>query len=646
MKTRITHAALLGGSGTADLRGYRRMKTRITHAVLLGLLVFASACLGLAWFVIPPAAVPIIWPVSGIVLATLLLTTSNEWPLLLLSAGVATGLAQLWAGSSPLVSLALTLAHMAATLLAATLVRRWSAAPLAMTRLRDLVGLVAIAALASNALTALLGAGVAWASLGAPFWLSWQIWFVADGISVLLFTPLIFSWFGPPRPSLRQIAPWRVAEAGALLTSLLLVSGGVFVANARVGSADMFLFYLLFPLLIWAVLRFQMHGATVTTLIFASLLTLGVVHHQGPFVSVTTNPLAAILAAQRYLAVIIASAYVMSSLVSERAADHAAQVQAKEALRKSEATLRSFFDSAAVLMGIVEVVDDDILHISDNATTLSFFNLPPDQPFPFHASAVGIPREHIRLWRTQYAACAQCGAPVSFTYPHTTADGTYWLAATISQIAGSADAPPRFAYLVEDVTKRMDAEAALQAAHDRYAFQANHDHLTSLFNRLAITEHVEAELAQANQSSFPLSLALLDIDHFKAVNDRYGHVAGDQTLRHIAQIITETVRPSDWVGRWGGEEFLVVLSHTSLDDAALIAERVRTQITNRPLRLSNGTELRLTVSIGVASTGLPAEGTGNPEDLFQRADAVLYAAKHAGRNQVICAAPARMVACC
>ncbi len=363
-------------------------------------------------------------------------------------------------------------------------------------------------------------------------------------------------------------------------------------------------------------------------------------------VPITTSPLAAILASQYYLAVIVTSAYMVAALVSERVTDHAAQVQAREALRKSDATLRSFFDSAAVLMGIVELVDDDILHISDNVTTLRFFNLPPDQPFPYHASAVGVPREHIRLWRTQYAAFAQCGAPVSFTYPHTTAAGTRWLSATVSQIAGSADAPPRFAYLVEDVTERMDAEVALQAAHDRYAFQANHDHLTSLFNRHAISDRVEAEVAQANQSNFPLSLALLDIDHFKVVNDRHGHVAGDRALRHIAQIITETVRPCDWVGRWGGEEFLVVLSHTSLDDAAHIAERVRTQIANCPLRLSDGTELRLTVSIGVASTGLPAEGAGDREDLFQQADTALYAAKHAGRNQVNCASSMLLAVCC
>lgn len=184
------------------------------------------------------------------------------------------------------------------------------------------------------------------------------------------------------------------------------------------------------------------------------------------------------------------------------------------------------------------------------------------------------------------------------------------------------------------MSTRRALEAELRAARDRYAFQASHDPLTGMLNRMAITDHIEAELARASRSSFPLSLVLLDIDHFKAVNDQHGHLVGDQALRHITQIITQTVRPYDWVGRWSGEEFLVVLSSTTLDDAAVIAERLRTQIMERPLRLPDGTDLCLTVSIG-----LPAEGAGNPEDLFQQADAALYAAKHAGRNQVSCAVP-------
>ncbi|NJO82056.1 MAG: diguanylate cyclase [Blastochloris sp.] len=177
-------------------------------------------------------------------------------------------------------------------------------------------------------------------------------------------------------------------------------------------------------------------------------------------------------------------------------------------------------------------------------------------------------------------------------------------------------------------------EANLREARDGFAYQASHDPLTGLFNRLAITNHIAAELSRANRGSYPLSLALLDIDHFKAINDTYGHLVGDEALRHAAQILSAGVRPYDWVGRWGGEEFLVVLSSTTIDAAVLVAERLRMQFMASPMLLPTGTTLTLTVSIGVACTGLPEEHELDPVHLFQRADAALYAAKAAGRNCV------------
>jgi diguanylate cyclase (GGDEF)-like protein/PAS domain S-box-containing protein len=743
-----------------------RMKTTITHALLVGLLAFVSASLAVTLFVIPPAALPIIWPVSGVVLAALLLAPTAAWPLLLLSAGLATGLAQLWAGSPPLVNLALTLAHLAAAHLAATLVRRWSAAPLAMTRLRDLVGLVTIAALASNALTALLGAIVAWASLGAPFWLSWQIWFVADGMSILLLTPLALSWLGPAWPAFHGLPRRRVGEAVALLLALLLVSGGVFTVHARADSADPLGYYLLFPLLIWAVVRFQMRGATLAALIFASLITLGVIDGQGPFVAATASLLAAMLAAQRYLTVIVPSAYVMAALVTERATEHAAQLQAREDLRESEARFRTiFFEDGAVKLlidpktgRIVEanqaavdfygypyaqitqmqiqainqlppeavmremqqavqrhknmftfqhrLASGEVREVEVSANTLEIAHQPyllsfihdvtertraeaalreSEQRWQFALNAAndgmwdwnvqtgevffsdrwqtmlgyapGEVEGHVRSWERmvhpddlpQVMAILQAhldGHTASYECEHrcrTKAGDWLWILDRGQVIARDAAGHPlRAVGTHTDVSARRALEAKLRTAHDRYAFQANHDPLTGLLNRLAITDHVDAELARASRSSFPLSLALLDIDHFKAVNDQHGHLLGDRVLRHLAQILTETVRPYDWAGRWGGEEFLVVLASTTLDDATAIAERLCVQIAASPLRLPDGMELRLTVSIGVASTGLSVEGAGNAETLFQQADAALYAAKHAGRNQVSCAAPALM----
>ena len=201
-------------------------------------------------------------------------------------------------------------------------------------------------------------------------------------------------------------------------------------------------------------------------------------------------------------------------------------------------------------------------------------------------------------------------------------------------VRDEAGQPLRVVGTYIDVSERHALEAELRVAHDNYAYQATHDALTSLLNRRAITDHVSAELARANRDSLPLSLLLLDLDHFKAVNDQHGHLVGDQALSHSAQILLQTVRPYDWVGRWGGEEFLVVLSNTALEGAMSIAERLRTQFSAHALHLAEGKALPLTVSIGVACTDLYPAGDVDPAWLFQRADEALYAAKHAGRNQV------------
>lgn len=182
----------------------------------------------------------------------------------------------------------------------------------------------------------------------------------------------------------------------------------------------------------------------------------------------------------------------------------------------------------------------------------------------------------------------------------------------------------------------LNLETKLLEANARLAYQATHDRLTDLFNRPAITEYAESELARAQRLGNPLSLALFDLDYFKAINDSHGHLGGDEALRHVAQRIASLVRPYDWVSRWGGEEFLVVLPMASMAEAVLIAERIRAGIAATPLALRSGGEVNLTVSGGVAcSDGRPGLAL---DALFQEADQALYVAKAAGRNRIFCAA--------
>ena len=156
----------------------------------------------------------------------------------------------------------------------------------------------------------------------------------------------------------------------------------------------------------------------------------------------------------------------------------------------------------------------------------------------------------------------------------------------------------------------------------------------SVSSRLVPSSEATAEIARAIRTRSPLSVALIDIDHFKAVNDTHGHLAGDAALRALSDVLREQLRGYDVVGRFGGEEFVVLLPQTSEADALLIAERLRTHVAAMSIPLTPGASpeacVRLTVSIGV--TALDAAG-GELTDLLTAADAALYYAKQTGRNK-------------
>lgn len=157
------------------------------------------------------------------------------------------------------------------------------------------------------------------------------------------------------------------------------------------------------------------------------------------------------------------------------------------------------------------------------------------------------------------------------------------------------------------------------------------DALTGLPNRRHLQEQLGALGSSAHRHGHPLAVLMVDVDHFKDVNDRLGHVGGDHVLRRVALCLAGACRAEDVAGRWGGEEFLVLAPHTDPAAAKTLAERIRSSTQGGRLRTEDGTELSVTVSIGVAS------GSGDMEAVVRAADSALYQAKANGRNQVVCA---------
>lgn len=174
--------------------------------------------------------------------------------------------------------------------------------------------------------------------------------------------------------------------------------------------------------------------------------------------------------------------------------------------------------------------------------------------------------------------------------------------------------------------------ARLQASMEIQHHLARTDHLCGIPNRLHLDEVIAAECARAARYGSHLTLALADLDHFKLVNDRHGHDAGDAVLRQVAMLARGSCRKVDIVGRLGGDEFLFVLPSTGLRRALSWAERFRRSLEATPVRAVNGIAVGLTVSLGVAQADVQC--LGDPTLLVRRCDEALYAAKNSGRNQV------------
>src|SRR5947208_3423060 len=160
--------------------------------------------------------------------------------------------------------------------------------------------------------------------------------------------------------------------------------------------------------------------------------------------------------------------------------------------------------------------------------------------------------------------------------------------------------------------------------------QALVDGLTGLANRRQCEETLAGELARVERFGGPLAVVVADLDWFKDVNDRYGHPAGDAVLREFAELLKVTVRDVDLAGRWGGEEFLLILPGTDLAGGAQVAERIRLALAGRIVLSADGTPIPVTASFGVAAT--PPASTA--AELFSAADAALYEAKRNGKNRV------------
>lgn len=178
---------------------------------------------------------------------------------------------------------------------------------------------------------------------------------------------------------------------------------------------------------------------------------------------------------------------------------------------------------------------------------------------------------------------------------------------------------------VFDIRERKALELELQNL-------ANRDTLTGLYNRRKFYELANQELSRSHRTKSPVSLMMIDIDHFKQINDTYGHAMGDMVLQSLADTMQHALREMDVIARLGGEEFAILLPETSLKQTTELAQRLRLKIANESVAVAEGAEIKFTVSIGIDEW---RESDPNLDALLNRCDTAMYQAKNSGRNCVV-----------
>lgn len=191
----------------------------------------------------------------------------------------------------------------------------------------------------------------------------------------------------------------------------------------------------------------------------------------------------------------------------------------------------------------------------------------------------------------------------------------------------------------KELLMRVQAQLRLKEQRDKLRSAAQGlqqlsatDELTGAYNRRHLLQRIREEFSESNRHERAMSFILFDIDHFKSVNDNYGHLAGDAVLKNLAEVVRQSTRQEDVLARYGGEEFAILLPTTPREIAITLAERIRQSVASKPFAHENLT-LQVTISLGVA--GIPDDAVEDIEDLIEAADRRLYVAKNSGRNRTV-----------
>lgn len=550
--------------------------------------------------------IAMLWVATAPLLAVLLARRPRHWRGPVLAAMLGNLIASL--SVSPLFALSLPIAccNMFEAMLGAALLRRWRIASSPLGGSRALALFVLGVGVIAPAVSGLMAAPIVGLSIGHGIAGVWLDWVIGHGLGSLIATPVALLALEPRLVIAKFGSRVRLAEAGALTA---LVAGVTWIVF-RQDNAPL-LFVVSLPVLV-ATIRFQRLGAAASVAMVALIGGGMTLAGHGPVMLVEAAGGTQLQFFQLFLAAQFLLSLPVAAILSERAALH-------QALAESEARYRLVADNVTDAMLTLDP-DGTIRFASEATRELGFFA--PVSLIGRNALSLVIEEDRERVRAIHLAALRRPEESFTVEYRIRKADRAIaWFETNTRAVAGEGGEIGAVVSVVREIGVRKAREAELQR-------QATTDPLTGLLNRGAIRARIDAAAA----ADHPAILAMLDLDHFKRINDTSGHETGDAVLLAFADLLHDSVRPGDSVGRIGGEEFAIVFANLSPAQAHAACERLRAALAAIPLAMGAEGPIFVTASIGLADL------SGSAAMAVRAADAALYAAKARGRDRIELAA--------
>ncbi len=579
---------------------------RFLPSVLLAGCYFAAAAFAVALTRFE-GGVACLWLATSILTADLMVRSRRTWLWSIIPCAIASMIVTGWLGLGWAMALPFAAANITEAVVAAWLFRKFANRRRPLGSLSWLLHFVASVGLAAPIVAGLLAA-IAGTSAGLAFGRTFVTFALGHALGGVTFTPIALLLTRNNRLAmLREIGRRDTAETVALLMLAIVVSAFVFSQNALP-----LLFLPTLPMILIA-FRVGRGGVAISVAMLALIGGLATATGQGPIELIDAPFSQQMQFFQFYLAATVLTLLPVTADLENRSRLH-------RKLRESETGYRMIAEHSSDVIFSLKV-DGTIRYASPSCRQIGY---EPTQLVGRNCSILIAP-EHLADAATAHLRSLEMGGATNrFEYLALTASGERrWHETHARLIVDDDGQPDGILSIVRDIHAQKEIEHRLSDA-------ALVDSLTGLANRMAYREAVERRMAL--DGGVGACVAMLDIDHFKQVNDRFGHDAGDIVLRGFADVARRFVREGDMVARIGGEEFAFFFPVTALPQALAICDRLRTELGATLFRADNSA-IRVTVSGGVAELG-----PGGIDHALKIADMALYRAKQAGRNQLALAA--------